>query len=72
MACDGQCNAGIRSECDAALGYARCDGGQTCNATPSYSVGMAPQWRGTYQSPAQGECATYVRCSPGFFKRFPP
>ena len=64
--CDGQCGPGIRSECDAALGYARCEAG--CNA--SLSPHMAPQWRGTYQSPAQGECTTYIRCNAGFFKRF--
>lgn len=71
VACEGQCGAGIRSECDAVLGYARCDAAQTCNAT-SVASGVAPQWRGTYQSPVPGDCATYVRCAAGWFKRFSP
>ena len=69
--CSGQCKAGVRSECDAGLGYARCDeesAAGRCNATRD--GGMAALWRGSYKTPLEQDCVTYFRCAVGFFKRF--
>ena len=64
VACVGQCAAGIQSECDAALGYARCE--RECNV--SSVLGGVASWRGSYvQSPS---CAPYFRCANGWVKRF--
>ena len=68
VACDGQCEAGVRSECYGAIGFARCDAVPKC-----VMPGMlgATVRRGTYVNPGEGaECATYITCNAGYFKRF--
>ena len=69
--CQGQCGAGLRSACDAQLGYARCEQG-ACDLTKRAGNGTesALVLRGTYADPVDGDCATYFRCPVGWYKRF--
>ena len=68
MACDGQCAAGVRSQCDAGSGYVRCDAEQRCTVP---ALAGAVVRRGTYQNPGDdAACATYIACNAGYYKRF--
>ena len=68
VACDGQCEAGVRSECYGAIGFARCDAVQKCVIPGMLGATVR---RGTYVNPGEGaECATYITCNAGYFKRF--
>lgn len=77
VACNGQCDALVRSECDAALGYAMCEEGlSSCGNNASVSSLLPPEvvvvWRGTYRTPQAGDCVTYFRCAVGYSRRFTP
>ena len=65
----------MRSQCDAALGYAKCDQEeQACDLARGLGGNGSDRTvtRGTYENPIEGDCATYFRCNIGWFKRFSP
>lgn len=68
--CEGQCDAGVRSVCDAVLGFAKCEQG-ACSVGNTSGTKMKVT-RGSYENPLEGDCATYFRCSVGWYKRFSP
>ena len=67
VACQGQCEAGARSMCDLALGFANCETGACGPGTVANGV----VYKGSYENPVQaGDCETYFRCNAGYYKWF--
>jgi hypothetical protein len=68
VACEGVCGPGIQSQCDKTLMFAKCDNGACLVPTSTTQTVL----RGTYENPLDGDCATYVQCKVGYYKRFTP